>query len=162
MTCFVPLFKYPFNGLHLYISKHIGPQGMSHEWSIKDKSVIGVVFGLNRVKVWKYTSSPLYGLFCSQLQHIFKCLQLYIGTQIWSKWTSYLCSIKDKSVSGVDLGLNRVNVWKYTSSPLYGLIVSHLQYTFKCLEPYIGTHFGYKSNEYVYAMKYYWIVLITI
>ena len=61
MTFFVPLFKYPFNGLHLYISTHIGPQGMSYQWSIKNKSVIGVVIGLNRVKQWEYTTSPLYG-----------------------------------------------------------------------------------------------------
>ena len=126
---------------------------MSYECSIKDESVIGIVLGLNRVKVWKYTSSPLYGLFCSQHQYTFKCLEPYIGTHIGSQGITYECSIKDESVIGIILGLNRVKVWKYTSSPLYGLFCSQLQHTFKCLEPYIGTHFGYKSNEHVYAMK---------
>ena len=83
---------------------------MTRECSIKDKSVSGVVLGLNSVKVWKYTSSPLYGLFWSQLQHTFKCFEIYISTRIGSHGITYECSIKDKSViDGIDLGLKGSN-----------------------------------------------------
>ena len=114
-----------------YIDTHIGTQGMSYECSIKDKSVIGVVLGLNRVEQSKYTSSPLYGLFFSLLQYTLKCLEPFIDTPIGSHGIIYECAIKDKSLIGVVLGLNRVEQSKYTSSPLYGLSLLLLKYTLK-------------------------------
>jgi hypothetical protein len=115
-----------------YIDTHIGTQGMSYECSIKDKSVIGVVLGLNRVEQSKYTSSsPLYGLFFSLLQYTLKCLEPFIDTPNVSHGITYECSIKDKSLIGVVLGLNRVEQSKYTSSPLYGLSLLLLKYTLK-------------------------------
>ena len=145
--------QYTFNGLKLFISTHIGSQGITYECSIKDKSVSGVDLGLNRVKVWIYTSSPLYGLIVSQIQYTFKCLEPYIGINIGSQGTPYECSIKDKSVIGVILSLNRDNQWKYTSSPLYGLILSNLQYTFNGLELYISTHIGPQGTIYQCLIK---------
>ena len=110
-----------FKCLEPYIGTQIGSQGTPYECSIKDISVIGVVLGLTRVKQCKYTASPLYGLFCSQHQYSLKCLEPYIGTHVGSQGITYECSIKDQSVTGVVLGLNRVKQCKYTASPLYGL-----------------------------------------
>ena len=120
---------------------------------MKDKSAIGVVRGLKRVIQSKYTSSPLYGLYFSLLQYTLKCLEPFIDTHIESQGITYECAIKDKSAIGVVLGLNRVEQSKYTSSPLYGLLFSLLQYTLKYFEPFIDTHIGPQGITYECSIK---------
>ena len=149
----VPQLQYTFNCLYLYIRTHIGSQGITYECSRKDESVIGVVLGLNRVKQWEYTSSPLYGPIFLLLQYTLKCLEPFIDTFIGYPCTKYMCAMMDVRWIGVVLGLNRVIVWKYTSSPLYGLFCSLLQYTFKCLELYIGTHIGSQRTLHQCSIK---------
>ena len=137
-SLFFSQLQYTLKCLGSFIGTHIGSQCITYECSIKDKSAIGVVLGLNRVEQSKYTSSPLYGLLFLQLLYTFKSLKPFIGKHIGSQGITYECSIKDKSLIGVVLGLNRVEQWKFTSSPLYGLFFSLLQYTLKYLEPFVG------------------------
>ena len=111
--------------LEPFIDTYIGYLSTKYECSMKDKSVIGVVLGLNRVKQWEYTSSPLYGpIFFTTPIYIEMPRALHRRFYWVSMYQIYVCD------DGCEMDWRHcrpklLGFVKNTSSPLYGLFFFH-------------------------------------